>query len=146
LVPALRSYIKRQQEIDEISYHLRVDSFSGRLNAQAERSIFSIIQEAIGNIKKHAQAQHVWINVVERDDELLIGVRDDGKGFSVDWLVAEYDDRGSLGMLTMRERAEAVGGFLSIQSLPGAGTTILVQAPLSQLRDGAAETNRQFDT
>ncbi|HSR32243.1 MAG TPA: GAF domain-containing sensor histidine kinase [Anaerolineae bacterium] len=146
LVPALRSYIKRQQEIDEISYHLRVDSFSGRLNAQAERSIFSIVQEAIGNIKKHAQAQHVWINVVERDDELLIGVRDDGKGFSVDWLVAEYDGQGSLGMLTMRERAEAIGGFLSIQSLPGAGTTILVQAPLSLLRDGAEETNSQFDT
>jgi signal transduction histidine kinase len=146
LVPALRSYIKRQQEVDEISYHLRVDGFSGRLNAQAERSIFSIVQEAVGNIKKHAQAQHVWINVVERDDELQIGVRDDGQGFSVDWLVAEYDDRGSLGMLTMRERAEGIGGFLSIQSLPGAGTTILVQAPLSQLRGGAVKIKRPFDT
>ena len=104
LVPALRSYIKHQQEIDEMIYHLQVDRFSGRLNAQAERSIFSIVQEAVGNIKKHAQAQHVWITVVERDDDLQVRVRDDGQGFSVDWLVAEYDKRGSLGMLTMRER------------------------------------------
>jgi signal transduction histidine kinase len=140
LVPALESYVARQREMDELGYHLRVEGFAGRLNAPAERAIFSIVQEAVANIKKHAQAQCVWITVTERGDELQVSVRDDGCGFSVSQLFTEYDQRGSLGVLTMRERAEAMGGMLSIQSLPGAGTTILLQAPLSPLRDEAAAT------
>ena len=135
LVPALESYVERQRGVGEANYHLQVDGFSDRLNTQAERALFSIVQEAVGNIRKHTQAQNVWIAVVERDDELQVSVRDDGQGFSVERLADEYDQRGSLGMLTMRERAESMGGTFSVQSLPGAGTTILVQARLSSLRD-----------
>ena len=138
LVPALESYVERQRELDSLSYDLRVEGFRGRLGAQAERAVFSIIQEAVGNIKKHACARQVWIAVVEQGDELQVSVRDDGQGFRVEALLAEYDQRGSLGMLTMRERAEAIGGSFSVQSLPGAGTTILLQAPLASLREGGA--------
>jgi signal transduction histidine kinase len=113
LVPALESYVERQREIRERSHHLQIDGFSGRLNAQAERALFSIVQEA---------------------------------GFSVDRLVDEYDQRGSLGMLTMRERAESIGGIFSVHSLPGAGTTILVQARLSSLRDATTETQGLLHT
>jgi signal transduction histidine kinase len=140
LVPALESYVRRQQEMGEATYHLQVDGFSDRLAASAERAIFSIVQEAVGNARKHARAKHVWIAAVERDDELQVSVRDDGQGFRVERLVGEYDQRGSLGMLTMRERAESIEGTFSVQSLPGAGTTILVQARLSSLREATAET------
>jgi signal transduction histidine kinase len=146
LVPALRSYIKHQREMDPIDYHLWAGRFAGRLTAQAERAIFSIVQEAVGNIKKHAQAQHVWITLAERGGMLHVSVRDDGQGFSVDRLVEDYDQRGSLGMLTMRERAESIGGIFSIQSLPGAGTTILVQTPLSELRAAVGETQELLQT
>jgi signal transduction histidine kinase len=140
LVPALESYVERQRGVGDADYHLQVDGFSERLDTQAERALFSIVQEAVGNIKKHTRAQNVWIAVVERDDELRVSVRDDGQGFSVDRLADQYDQRGSLGMLTMRERAESMGGTFSVQSLPGAGTTILVQSRLSALRDAIVES------
>jgi signal transduction histidine kinase len=135
LVPALESYVERQREVDESAYNLRVRGFSGRLASPAERAIFGIIQEAVGNAKKHARGRTVWIDVVERRGELQVGVRDDGRGFDVEELDAEYDQRGSLGMLNMRERAETIGGKLLIQSQPGAGTAVVLTVPLSPLRE-----------
>jgi len=135
LVPALESYVERQREMGESSYHLQVDGFSDRLAASAERAIFGIVQEAVGNTRKHAQARHVWIAVVEQDGQLQVGVRDDGLGFDAEAVSAEYDQRGSLGMLNMRERAEAIGGRLSIRSQAGGGTVVMLTVELAPLRD-----------
>jgi signal transduction histidine kinase len=137
LVPALASYVTRQQEMGDLERHFCVGGFAGRLDASAERAIFSIVQEAVGNVRKHAQAGNVWISVVEQEGELKVDVRDDGRGFDVGTLNAEYDLRGSLGMLNMQERAEAIGGRLSIQSAPGAGTEVTLTVPLSPLREAA---------
>ena len=136
LVPALQQYVERQQEMDDLNYALQIDHFAGRLTPLAERAIFGIVQEAVGNVRKHAAAESVWISVAERNGELRVEVRDDGAGFDVEQLHAEYDQRGSLGLLNMRERAESIGGTLSLQSEPGAGSTITLTAPLSPLRDG----------
>jgi signal transduction histidine kinase len=135
LVSALESYIQRQQEAGALTHHLEVLDFSGRLVGKAERSIFSIVQEAAGNVRKHAQAQNVWITVAEQNDDLQVKVRDDGRGFDVDEIYAEYDQRGSLGMLNMQERAEAIGGKLSVCSRPNSGTSILLTVPLQRLRE-----------
>lgn len=135
LVPALESYVQRQQEAGDLDYHLEVDGFVGRLVAQAERAIFSIVQEAVGNVKKHAQAQNVWIGVRAQDGRLQVRVWDDGRGFDVERMRAEYDQRGSLGMLNMQERAAAIGGFLSIDSREGSGASVTLSAPLQPIRD-----------
>ena len=135
LVPALQQYVERQQEMRALNYSLRVDRFTGRLIPQAERAVFSIVQEAVGNVGKHASAQNVWISVDEQEGKLCVMVHDDGVGFDVEQLNAEYDQRGSLGLLNMRERAESIGGTLSLQSEPGVGSTIALTAPLSPLRD-----------
>jgi signal transduction histidine kinase len=137
LVPAVVSYLEQQSGRRDLSYHLRVDGFGGRLLAPAERAIFGIIQEALSNVNKHAQAQNVWISVTEESDTLQIEVRDDGCGFDIERLEAEYAEQGSLGMLTMRERAEAIGGQLSVQSQSGTGTTIGLQAKLFPLREAS---------
>lgn len=134
LVPALESYVERQQALDDLDYHLQVNDFAGRLVAPAEGAVFSIVQEAVGNVRKHASACNVWLTVTERDDLLRIGVRDDGLGFDVQKTDGEYDKRGSLGMLNMRERAEAIGGTLTVRSRLGAGTTIALTVPLPPLR------------
>lgn len=134
LVPALKSYVRQQQDGESPTYHLQVSGFSGRLVPPAEQTIFSIIQEAIGNVKRHAQAQNVWIAVAEHDGRLVVGVRDDGQGFDVDKLNAEYDQRGSLGMLNMQERAQVIAGRLTVRSHPGQGTTIALTVPLKPLR------------
>ena len=138
LVPALQQYLDRQQEMDDLNYSLQVDRFEGRLTSQAERAVFGIVQEAVGNVRKHAAAEHVWISVTERNGELRVEVRDDGVGFDVEQLSAEYDQRGSLGLLNMRERAESIGGTLSLHSVPGAGATVALVALLSPLREATS--------
>ena len=137
LVPALQQYVERQQEMAGLTYALQIDGFVGRLTVPAERAIFGIVQEAVGNVRKHAAAANVWISVTERDGELRVAVRDDGVGFDVEQLNAEYDQRGSLGLLNMRERAGSIGGTLALQSVPGAGATITLTAPLPPLRQAA---------
>ena len=134
LVPALESYVQQQQESGRLAYHLQVDVFSGRLIAPAERAVFGIVQEAVGNVRKHAQAQNVWIGVSEQDGNLVVEVQDDGQGFDVNGMEADYDRRGSLGMINMRERAQALGGTLAILSQTGRGTTVSLTAPLQPLR------------
>ncbi len=134
LAPALEAYVERQRSERNLEYYLDVSGFSGRLIPTAERTIFDIIQEAVGNVKKHAQAHSVWIAMAVADDHLLVSVRDDGRGFDVERMKAEYEKRSSLGMLNMEERAQAVGGRLAVQSQPGAGTTIGLSAPLEPLR------------
>jgi len=136
LAPALEAYVERQQGEGDLEYHLDVGGFAGggRLIPTAERAIFDIIQEAVGNVRKHARARNVWITLAVADDQLLAGVRDDGRGFDVERMKAEYAQRSSLGMLNMEERAQAVGGMLSIRSQPGAGTTVELSAPLEPLR------------
>lgn len=134
LVPALESYVQRQETVNELSLQLQVNGFSGRLVTAAERAIFSIVQEAVGNVRKHAQAKNVWIVVTKDNGNLIVEVRDDGHGFDLAALNAEYDLRGSLGMLNMQERAEGLGGKLSVQSEPGQGTTVALTAPLKPLR------------
>ncbi len=133
LVPALESYIRRQQETNSLAYHLDIYDFAGRLVPHAERAVFGIVQEAVGNVRKHAQAQNVWISLGKRGDDLWVEIRDDGQGFDVKAVGARYDESGSLGMLNMQERADVLGGRLTVRSRPGQGTTITLSAPLAPL-------------
>jgi signal transduction histidine kinase len=146
LGPALESYVRRQQEMDSpvrlgpegegrsLAYHLEIRDFSGRLVPAAERAVFTIVQEAVGNVRKHARAQNAWITLAHDDGELLVEVRDDGQGFDVEKMRRDYDERGSLGMLNIDERSQALGGKLSIRSQLGQGTTISLTVPLQPLR------------
>ena len=133
LAPALASYIEQQTRRGDLTPHFRVDGLGRRLPPAAERAIFGIVQEAISNVNRHAQAQNVWLSVTVEAGTLRVEVRDDGCGFDVDQLELEYAQRGSLGMLTMRERAAAIGGQLSVQSRPGAGTSIGLEVDLALL-------------
>ena len=104
-----------------------------RLPGNVETTLYRIVQESLTNIARHAQAGHVGI-VLKRDEgRALLIVEDDGVGFDVD----EALRRGRLGLLGMRERAEMLGGTLTIESSPEAGTTVYANLPL-----GAADRSR----
>ncbi len=85
---------------------------------------FRIMQEALTNILRHAGARNVWIGLAVAGDELELTVRDDGKGFDL----AEAHQRavrgGSIGLLSMEERAALAYGRIEISTAPGAGTTV----------------------
>jgi signal transduction histidine kinase len=124
LVPALESYVERLGQDSPIDYRLLVRAEIPRLNSRAEAAVFAIVQEAINNAKKHAYAQHMAIVVDRQDDDLTVTIRDDGTGFDLKEVDAEYGQRGSLGLLNMRERADMLSGELSIETDPGQGTAV----------------------
>lgn len=130
LVPALESYAQRLRETEGLDVVLSVGGEFDRLSHNAEVAIFSVVQEAITNVKKHAYASYIGIEVTPIDNSLIVIVRDNGVGFDVKAVNARYDERGSLGLLNMKERAEMVDGTLSVSSQPGEGTTVTLQLPL----------------
>jgi len=105
-----------------------------RLPADAETAIFRIVQEALANATKHAQATAIGITLEERDGYLHVRVEDNGVGFDLEAPVVESADgrRGGMGMRTMRERAAAVGLQIRIRSHPGTGTSVSIEAALPE--------------
>jgi signal transduction histidine kinase len=130
LAPALRSYVERLREGEDMNIHLKIEGLEERLSAKLEEICFSIVQEAISNVKRHAYEKNVWLTVIQRDDEFQAVVKDDGEGFDLAEVERLYDRRGKLGLLNMRERAEMIGGRLFIESAPGKGTTVTLNVPL----------------
>jgi signal transduction histidine kinase len=99
------------------------------LPAHIENAMFRIVQESLTNIAKHAQATQVIINVHTTDKKLHLSVEDNGIGCNIDKLRIINNDRG-WGLVTMTERALAVGGTCRIESSPGLGTHVFVEIPL----------------
>lgn len=104
-----------------------------RLEINKQAIIFYIAEEAATNARKHAQADHIWLRLKALDEDLaLLEIKDDGVGFDISSISASYDQRGSLGMINMRERAELVNGVLRTVSAEDEGTTIQVLIPLTE--------------
>jgi PAS domain S-box-containing protein len=97
----------------------------GALDPTASTAVFRIFQESLTNVTRHSQASHVAITLERRDGDLILEVRDDGIGIAE----ADASNVRSIGLAGMRERAQLVGGAVSIAGSPGAGTTVRVQIP-----------------
>jgi len=100
-------------------------SEADRLSAEVEATLYRIVQEALTNVTRHAQATRVDVILERRDDSILVIVEDNGIGF--DAALAYNKDR--LGLVGIRERIEMVGGNLTIESIIGRGTTLVVEVP-----------------
>lgn len=92
--------------------------------------IFYIVEEAVNNARKHAQAEMISVNVGLQDDVVIVQIADNGVGFNTTAVDTNYEQRGSLGMVNMRERAALLDGTLQIESVPGKGTKITVIVPI----------------
>ncbi len=126
LLPALQQYLDEFQVQTGIAAEL-VNAAPGapRLSPLAEAQLVRIVQEALTNVRKHAGAGQVQVRLAAAEGELRVAIADNGQGIS-----APEDGRWRFGLSTMRERAESVGGDLSIHSAPGQGTTIEARLPL----------------
>jgi len=131
LIPTLEAYVEKLQT-DPWKTHLEVSGFGEdknnylRLEHNIEATVFIIIQEAVNNIRKHAAPRNVWIALDHSKESTTVMVRDDGKGFDSRAVTDRYDERGSFGLLNMRERARLIGASYDLFSQPGQGTTILL--------------------
>ncbi|RKE37939.1 PAS domain S-box-containing protein [Paraburkholderia sp. BL23I1N1] len=106
------------------------------LTESASTAIFRIVQEALTNVAKHAHANEVRIAISASTDTCTVRIEDDGRGAEID---GERKPR-SFGLLGMRERARQLGGFVLIDSAPGAGFRIAAHIPLSAIQSDQART------
>lgn len=139
LVPALEAYAQQLQNGQEFSIHLQADPALPDLSGSVAATVFSIVQEAVTNAKKHAAPCQVWLSLSQEEGQLRVVVEDNGQGFDSKIVEQEYDRRGSIGLLSMKERAALINGRVQIQSSPGsgqAGTRVILRVPLS------GETNK----
>ncbi len=130
LKAALEYYVEQLRKTESMSIHLQIEGLEERLSHKVEDIVFAIVREALNNIKKHAQANNVWLTVIRGEKELLTTIRDDGRGFDVAEVEISYATRGSIGLLNLYERAEMLGGQIAIESAPGQGTTVSLTVPL----------------
>jgi signal transduction histidine kinase len=128
-IPAIRFLAKNVSRRTHIPIRVRA-AFAGRLPTAVETALYRIVQEALTNASKHANASQIWIQVRRKEDRTLsCSIRDDGMGFDARLVRAEGKRRG-LGLIGIQERLNAIGGTLSIDSAPGRGTKLLIRLPL----------------
>ncbi|MEP7357653.1 MAG: ATP-binding protein [Anaerolineales bacterium] len=128
LPAALEQYVEEFQVQTGIETEV-VNTIAGepRLSPLAEAQVVRIVQEALANVRKHAHAARVQVRLAVSGGALTLAIADDGCG-----MAAPERQRGHFGLATMRERAESVGGRLSIHSAIGDGTQVEIQLPLAQ--------------
>jgi signal transduction histidine kinase len=98
---------------------LRIDAEPARI------AVYRIVQEALTNVVKHAEAQHVSVLLTRKNESVSVMIEDDGKGFE-----PGSEPGGGLGLLGMQERVALLDGSLVVESTPGAGTTLVLEVPL----------------
>jgi signal transduction histidine kinase len=125
LVPAVEHLVQTFSEATAIRVDLEAQLGEGRLPAEVETTLYRIVQEALTNIVKHAEATRVSILLVRRSGSAAVVIEDDGQGFDP----AQLREEG-MGIMGMRERVELHEGRLTVESTPGSGATLVAEVPL----------------
>jgi signal transduction histidine kinase len=144
LAAALEALARRAQAIEGLEVKTEIalaqvagegmyDGDARRLDPELESTIYRIVQEALTNVSRHAQASKAVIDVSERDGTIVASVTDDGQGLPDASRLGPRGDglEGGFGMSGMRERAELIGGELEFMGAPGGGTTVRLTVPLA---------------
>jgi signal transduction histidine kinase len=145
LVAALEALARRAQAIDGLDVQTEIDlgpdPNGRRLDPELESTIYRIVQEALTNVSRHAQATKAVVSVSERDGSIRASVTDDGRGLPEASRLGPRGDglEGGFGMSGMRERAELVQGELELVPAPGKGTVMRLTVPLAGRPSQAVE-------
>ena len=136
LIPALEALVRRVQAMDglEVDSRLEIDQGAhGRLDPELESTIYRVVQEALTNVGRHADATCAWVTVLDAGDSLLIEIADDGKGLEASRALPRDESLGpgGFGMEGMRERADLVRGELDVSERAGGGTVVRMTVPLA---------------
>jgi len=117
------------RELSGLEVDFNGASLNGVLLPEVHAQLIRIVQEALSNVRKHAQANHVWVTCHEAEDDLWLEIRDDGKGFAPE----DVTRPSQHGLRGMRERADLIGADFQVISRQQGGTTIRVRLPLKGL-------------
>jgi signal transduction histidine kinase len=145
LAAALQALARRAQAIEglDVSTQIDLSAVNGagsedpheapRLDPELEGTVYRIVQEALTNVSRHAEASSAAVNVRAQEGSLLVAITDDGKGLPDASALGPREGglKGGFGMGGMRERAELVGGELDWEPAPGGGTVVRLSVPLT---------------
>ena len=104
-----------------------------KLPYNVEATVYRIVQEGLNNARSHSNASRIWLKTQFLDDYLIVEIRDNGKGFDVSRTLENSLSTGHLGIWGMKQRAQAIGGAVEFNSIPGIGTTIHINIPTESL-------------
>jgi signal transduction histidine kinase len=131
LPAAIRWYAGRIQERFKLDIKVEISGSERPVSPTVKIAMFRIVQEALNNVIKHAEARSVNIRLYCEPKQMRVSVRDDGHGFDLDTVALEQARRPSLGLAGMQERAALLGGTVSVSSRPGQGTLVEAAIPYS---------------
>ena len=132
LAVAIQRHLDALQSREQIKIEFEQDGI-GRLNHEHEQTLYRIAQEATNNIVKHAHATTAHVKLTIGETQATLTIEDNGTGFDQAEAALRNQERKSLGMTSMRERAELAGGQFTIESAPGRGTIVIIAIPLKLL-------------
>lgn len=127
LVPALDGYLAAAAQRSGLPISTELPPNLPPLGAEREIMLFRIVQEAVTNALRHADARALWVTLRTADDGVTLEIQDDGRGFDPAAVAPERN--GGFGLLGMRERVHELGGTFTLQASPGAGTRIVAVVP-----------------
>jgi len=127
LIPALENLLNKVRQAADARIRFYHHLSDKKLDYEVELNLFRIAQEALSNILRHANARHISVQLIEHEDTLIYTIEDDGKGFDLEEV--KKHGRG-IGLMSMKNRVVSIGGKISIDSAPGAGTIIAIELSL----------------
>jgi len=128
ITAAIRQFVDNWSATLGIASEFSSDGVDGlRLQPGIETHLYRVVQEALNNVAKHADASCVNVSVDRKGSTLVVTVQDDGCGFRAD---AQADRKAGVGLIGMRERTQIVRGSIEVLTAPGEGTTIRLRVPV----------------
>ncbi len=131
LVAAIRQYVNALVVSRGMKVNFDLEAIEKHLLPEEELSLFRLVQGVVGNVIQHSEAENVDISLKHQDNNLVLCVRDDGKGFEIDKLAEMREVGRGYGLLNIKERMTLIGATCSVQSQPGEGTIVRAVLPLS---------------
>jgi signal transduction histidine kinase len=133
LMPAIAWYSEQRLKPFGITFYLESEGLEQRLSSTMEIALYRIVQEAITNTIRHAQASTVTVRVILQGDHLTLKVEDDGQGFDPQILQSTDMPVKSIGLWGIQERVSILKGDFHVQTAPGEGTTLEIRVPVNQV-------------
>jgi PAS domain S-box-containing protein len=130
LLPALQWLAADVEAHFGIDVGMAVVGSERRFSPEVELLLFRVAQEAMRNVWRHAEASRAWLTVEFDESKTTLTISDNGKGFEVPKRAGDLAEVGKLGLAGMEERARLIGGTLRLQSKPGEGSIVTVEAPI----------------
>lgn len=126
IAPALRTTLAKFEHQTGLTTHLVIEGEGMPLPADVQVQVLHVVQEALSNVRKHARAREVWVEV-QQAPPWRLEVRDDGRGFDDGSTLA--DAQTHVGLRIMRERAQRIEALVDVASVPGSGTSVVLTLP-----------------